>query len=50
MYVTDTLQGCTIEESDLSPKQGEDPMEVKVTLSVMRIKWNGLYMVEDDLG
>jgi len=49
-YTTDTLIGCRIEESDLSPAQGEDALTVKVGLSVMRIKWNGKEIADNQVG
>lgn len=49
-YTTDTLIGCRIEEPDLSPAQGEDALTVKVGLSVMRIKWNGKEIADNQVG
>ncbi len=49
-YVTDTLIGCRIEEPDLSPAQGEDPLVTKIGLSVMRIKWNGKEIADNQIG
>lgn len=47
--VTDELIGCTIEEVETSPSQGDDPVEVKLALSVMRMKHNGLEMFAEDV-
>lgn len=47
--VTDELIGCTIEDVEHSPSQGDDPIETKLTLSVMRMKHNGLEMFIEDV-
>lgn len=47
--VTDALIGCTVEEVDTSPSNGDDPVEVKLSLSVMRMKHNGLEMFVEDV-
>jgi hypothetical protein len=47
---TDMLEACSLSEADHSYSQGEDPLEVKLTLSMMRIKHNGLYMAVDEYG
>jgi len=47
--ITDELLGCTVEEVDTSPSNGEDPIEVKLSLSVMRMKHNGLEMFAEDV-
>jgi hypothetical protein len=46
--VTDELLSCTIEEVETSPSQGDDPIEVKLALSVLRMKHNGLEMFVED--
>jgi hypothetical protein len=50
LYVTDSLLICRIEEPDISPSESEDPVSVKVGLSLMRLKLNGKEIVDDEIG
>lgn len=50
LYTRDVLERCTIMEPDVSPSQGDDPLATKISLSVMRVCWNGKYMVDDEVG
>jgi hypothetical protein len=40
--VTDTLEGCRVENPSFSGAEGADALTVKITLNVMRILENGL--------
>ena len=42
---TDVLEDVRIMGGDASAEDGTDPLEVEVKLSILRIKWNGKYLV-----
>lgn len=43
--ITDVLEDVRIMGGDASAEDGTDPLEVEVKLSILRIKWNGKYLV-----
>ena len=43
--VTDVLEDVRIMGADGSAEDGTDSLEVEVKLSILRIKWNGKYLV-----
>lgn len=45
--VTDKLTGCRITDVEDSPKQGNEPLQVKFSLHIMRIEYNGVNPFED---
>lgn len=47
--VVDLIQGARIVSDDMSPSQGEDPIEVKFELDVMLILANGVNAVKNPL-
>lgn len=50
LFTTDELIQCRIEEPDFSPSQGDEALTVKVGISVMRIKWNGKEIADNQIG
>ena len=47
--VTDVIEGCRIMKQDNSHKFGSDALVVKVDLNVFRVKWNGMYLVNENV-
>lgn len=45
--VTDILQGCRIRTPAADHSQGGDNLVVSVTFEVMRVKWDGNYLLDD---
>lgn len=43
--ITDVLEDVRIMGGDASAEDGTDPLEVEVKLSIMRVKWNGKYLI-----
>ena len=43
--ITDVLEDVRVMSGDASAEDGTDPLEVEVKLSIMRVKWNGKYLI-----